>query len=164
MKILSWNIRGLGNPRNVKCLRHVLKVYNPQAIFFMETMIRNVQMKRTRMSLGFLNGFDVFAEGSRGRLTLGSKGNLLISLRSYSLRHIDVEILDTKINSTWLFTEFYGSPYAINRSVSWNTLREIGQNRNYPWIVCGISMKYCLPLKKRVSSQVKRVVWKHFVK
>ncbi|MBA0845642.1 hypothetical protein Goarm_022211 [Gossypium armourianum] len=32
---------------------------------------------------------------------------------------------------------FYSSPYVNNKSVSWNLLKKLGQDRNHPWLVSG---------------------------
>lgn len=48
----------------------MLKVYNPEVVFFMEAKLSNTQMENVRGSCGFLNGIDVSAVGSRGGLCL----------------------------------------------------------------------------------------------
>lgn len=70
----------------------MLKTFNPQVVFFMETKINSVRMKKVRRFCGFLYGIDVAAEGSRGGLCLAWRGDISVSLRSFSLEHIDVEI------------------------------------------------------------------------
>lgn len=70
MKILSWNVHGLGNPRVVCNLRNVLRLYNPQVVFFMETKRNVIQITKIRRSFSFLYGIDVSASGSRGGLCL----------------------------------------------------------------------------------------------
>ncbi|KAA3480977.1 reverse transcriptase [Gossypium australe] len=39
MKIISWNVRGLGNPWAVKRLQHMLRQHNPEIVFLMETKL-----------------------------------------------------------------------------------------------------------------------------
>ncbi|MBA0703066.1 hypothetical protein Goari_020450, partial [Gossypium aridum] len=38
---------------------------------------------------------------------------------------------------TMEFTGFYGSPYAKNKSATWNLLKKLGQDRSHPWLVSG---------------------------
>lgn len=48
----------------------MLKMYNPQVVFFMETKLCKIQMKHVRRSCGFCNGIDVSVDGSKGGLCL----------------------------------------------------------------------------------------------
>ncbi|KAA3490758.1 BEACH domain-containing lvsC [Gossypium australe] len=83
MKIISWNVRGLGNPRAVRRLRHLLKQHNPDMVFFMETKINDKRMERIRRRCGFVNGIDMGAEGLRGGLCLAWKEEIKVSLRTF---------------------------------------------------------------------------------
>ncbi|KAA3469174.1 reverse transcriptase [Gossypium australe] len=66
MKLLSWNVRGLGSPRAVNRLRHMLKTQNPQVVFFMETKVRK--------------------KGTRGGLCLAWKQEVSVNLQQFSKR------------------------------------------------------------------------------
>lgn len=70
----------------------MLKTINPQVIFLMETKINSVSMEKVRRVCGFIYSTDVAIEGSKGGLCLAWKGNISVSLRSYSSKHIDVLI------------------------------------------------------------------------
>ncbi|MBA0785720.1 hypothetical protein Gotri_025374, partial [Gossypium trilobum] len=50
----------------------------------------------SRMKCGFANGIDIGAMGTRGGLSLGWNGNSLITLKSFSSFHIDVEVHDNE--------------------------------------------------------------------
>lgn len=93
-------------------------------------------MERIRHSCGFLNGKNISTEGFRGGLCLAWQGNLVVSINSYSIRHVDVNLDDSKINKKWRLTGFYGSPYARNRIESWDMLRGLEQMNNLPLLVC----------------------------
>ncbi|MBA0707733.1 hypothetical protein Golax_019754 [Gossypium laxum] len=41
------------------------------------------------------------------------------------------------VEEEWRYTGFYGSPYANNKSGTWNLLKKLGQNRNHPWLASG---------------------------
>ncbi|MBA0699400.1 hypothetical protein Goari_001041 [Gossypium aridum] len=51
----------------------------------------------------------------RGGLSLGWKGDLLVSLKSYSINHIDVNIEESGGLPKWRLTGFYGAPKARER-------------------------------------------------
>ncbi|KAG8491705.1 hypothetical protein CXB51_015144 [Gossypium anomalum] len=71
MKMLCWNVRGLGSSRAVHRLQHMLKIYHPQFVFFMETKLSASRMENVRRRCGFLNGVEVAAKGSKGGLSVG---------------------------------------------------------------------------------------------
>ncbi|MBA0729118.1 hypothetical protein Golax_020420, partial [Gossypium laxum] len=59
----SWNVRGLGRQWTVRRLRHLLKINNPQIVFFMETKLSRKQMEKARRRCGYANGIEVDSEG-----------------------------------------------------------------------------------------------------
>ncbi|KAA3471313.1 reverse transcriptase [Gossypium australe] len=124
MKILSWNIRGLGIPRTVRRLRHSLKIYNPQMVFFMET------------NCDYTNGIEVDSDGTRGCLCLAWRNDINITLQDFSKRHIDVIVDDNKVRNKWRYTGFYGTPYAQDRDNSWAILKILYNYGGIPWFVC----------------------------
>lgn len=71
MKIFSWNIRGLRNPRNVHRLRNKLRHVHPRLLSLMETKVSGRRMEVIRRRYGFLHGIDVGSIGFKGGLSLG---------------------------------------------------------------------------------------------
>ncbi|GMI93033.1 hypothetical protein HRI_002972600 [Hibiscus trionum] len=110
MKLLSWNVRGLGKPRTVGRLKQKLREEGPSIIFFMETKVKDSKMAGIRRKCGFSNGIDVSAIGRSGGLSMGWKSSCIVSLRSYSKNHIDVLINDDSDGLQWRCTGFYGAP------------------------------------------------------
>ncbi|KAA3458346.1 reverse transcriptase [Gossypium australe] len=86
-------------------------------------------MEKVRLKLG--------ATGSRGGLSLGWRGNSLISLKSFSSYHIDVEVQDNECGTKWRLTGFYGHPDERQRRDYWNFLRQINTDQFVPWVVIG---------------------------
>ncbi|MBA0701810.1 hypothetical protein Goari_024862, partial [Gossypium aridum] len=119
-------VRSRGTLEIIRRLRYMLKLYNPQVVFFMETKISSNQMERVRKSCGFLNGIDVSSDGSKGGLCLAWREYKKIQLKSFSRRHIDVIIDEEDEGHKWRFTGFYGSPYSQGRAEAWNLLRHLG--------------------------------------
>lgn len=72
----------------------MLKLYNPQFTFMMETKLSKERIIVTRKKCGFINGLEVDAVGSRGGFYLAWTKGAKVSLKSYSPQHIDVEIKD----------------------------------------------------------------------
>ncbi|MBA0583907.1 hypothetical protein Gorai_014747 [Gossypium raimondii] len=110
MKMLSWNIRGLGNPWFVRRIQHVLKKYYPQVVFFMEKKVERTRMERIKKKYGFVNGVDISAQGSRGSLSLSWCSSVNVTVMSFSENHIDVTIDNSDGTIKWRLTGFYGIP------------------------------------------------------
>ncbi|KAA3485548.1 reverse transcriptase [Gossypium australe] len=137
MKHICWNVRGLGNPRAIRRLRHLIKQHNPQFIFLMETKLSKQRMSKARRSCGFIYGIDVDAEGSRGGLCLAWKPSMDINLKSFSKWHIDVMVKEDSSQTEWRFTGFYGTPYSRDQKQVWELLKSLSQNGTGPWLVAG---------------------------
>lgn len=92
MRLVSWNVRGLGNLRTVLRLRHSLKDVNPSIIFLMKTKLQSKWMKGVCRFCGFSYGIDVLLIGSSGGLSSGWKKGFFITFRSFSQSHIDIVV------------------------------------------------------------------------
>ncbi|KAH1047687.1 hypothetical protein J1N35_038471 [Gossypium stocksii] len=137
MKILSWNVRGLGQPRTVRRLKNKLRQIRPQILFLMEIKVTSRRTEVIRRQCGFINGIDVEAIGTRGGLSLGWKQGLNVILKSFSKSHIDVEVENEDEMVVWRFTGFYGEPIEHERRKSWDLLRLLKQEDSKPWLVPG---------------------------
>ncbi|GMI84947.1 hypothetical protein HRI_002164000 [Hibiscus trionum] len=136
MKVITWNVRGLGKPRAVNRLKNTLRGINPHVLFLIETKLDVRRMERVRHRCGFRFGIDVGANGSKGGLSLGWKPDCNVTLSSYSLHHIDVIIKEDDVEP-WRFTGFYGNPIESERANSWNLLRRLSTQHDMPWLVAG---------------------------
>ncbi|XP_060968323.1 uncharacterized protein LOC115710989 [Cannabis sativa] len=58
MNILSWNARGLGNPKAFRHLKLLVRQQSPQVLFLMETRLGSNAISRFRQSLQFKNGLE----------------------------------------------------------------------------------------------------------
>ncbi|KAH1065446.1 hypothetical protein J1N35_030433 [Gossypium stocksii] len=94
-------------------------------------------MEAVRLKCGFKNGIDVGAMRSKGGLSLGWKGNSLVSLRSFSSSHIDVDIQDSESGGDWRLTGFYGNPEERFRVASWDLLKHLSWGDFTPWVLLG---------------------------
>ncbi|GMI82336.1 hypothetical protein HRI_001902900 [Hibiscus trionum] len=110
MRLLSWNVQGLGKPRTVGRLRDFLRDINPSIVFLIETKLQTDEMMKVRKRCGFPNGVEVGSRGRSGGLCLGWRDGCQISLRSFSVRHIDFMVFDDGSGQWWRCTGFYGAP------------------------------------------------------
>ncbi|GMJ08165.1 hypothetical protein HRI_004485700 [Hibiscus trionum] len=137
MKLLSWNVRGLGKPRARSRLHATLRDVRPSVIFLMETKLQAREMLRVRQRWGFQNGIEVGSRGRSGGLCLAWRVDCDVTLRSYSERHIDVIISRDAEERCWRFTGFYGAPEENLRAESWALLRQLNDSPEIPWMVLG---------------------------
>ncbi|KAK2655391.1 hypothetical protein Ddye_008443 [Dipteronia dyeriana] len=94
MKIVSWNVWGLGNPRTFMALRKVLKKHSPSLVFLSETKLRGRKVISLKRQLGFEGCFQVDCVGRSGGLLLLWKEEWVVSMLSFSLGHIDAWICE----------------------------------------------------------------------
>ncbi|KAH1107204.1 hypothetical protein J1N35_010972 [Gossypium stocksii] len=66
MKIISWNIWGLGRSRIVNRLCNKLRAINPRILFLIEIKLDSKRIEMVRLKCGFPNGIDIGAIGSKG--------------------------------------------------------------------------------------------------
>ncbi|XP_041011334.1 uncharacterized protein LOC121255116 [Juglans microcarpa x Juglans regia] len=69
MKTLSWNCRGLGNPRTVQDLVRMIRIKKPSLVFLMETKLKEGRSEVLRKKLGYEGCFNVNARGRSGGWT-----------------------------------------------------------------------------------------------
>lgn len=88
MRLLSWNCQGLGNPRTVQDLDHLVKVNKPNIILLMKTRLRKSKMDRIKYVLGYQCLFStVEGVGQDEGLALMWKEDFNLHIYSYSQRH-----------------------------------------------------------------------------
>ncbi|KAL5550972.1 hypothetical protein UlMin_001148 [Ulmus minor] len=136
MSFLSWNVRGLGNPRALTFLRNLIRSTSPGMVFLCETRLTNSNSDRIRRLLRFNNCFPVNRHGTGGGLMLLWQNEWDVTIQSYSSGHIDATIISPD-NLTWRLTCFYGNPHRELRKFSWDLLQRLSSLSNLPWLVVG---------------------------
>ena len=110
MNIISWNCRGLGNPRTVNELYRLVKAKKTSLVFLMETKLRKEKLERVRVKLGFPNMFEVDSVGKSGGLALFWNKEEKVEIQNFSRRHINASVIYGRSGNPWKFTSFYGHP------------------------------------------------------
>ncbi|XP_031101983.1 uncharacterized protein LOC116005888 [Ipomoea triloba] len=136
MSTLSWNCRGLGNPRTVREVVDMVSRKKPDFVFLMEIKVGRTHAKRLRVKLGFEGLFYVDSIGRSGGLTLLWKRNNIARLLTYSKNHVDVEVCMTGVG-LWRMTGFNGFPERSRRDDSWALLRSLAGQSALPWVILG---------------------------
>lgn len=136
MKILSWNCRGLGNPRAIPILSELLRAQRPDVVFLYDTLVSSTRIDVVRSRVGFDNFFSVDCIGHSGGLSIFWRNKDDCSILSYSVNHIDLKINDSD-RKVWCLTGFYGCPERNRRHESWNFLKSLATASSLSWVVVG---------------------------
>ncbi|KAF5465302.1 hypothetical protein F2P56_015322 [Juglans regia] len=137
MICISWNCRGLGNPRTVNILNLLIKDKSPNMLFFMETKCSKNRIEELSKILHFDSCMAVDSRGSSGGLALMWKRTLDISIYNYSRWHISAYVKEGCDRNPWLLTGFYGHPETAKRDMSWDLLKLIKLENQVAWLCCG---------------------------
>ncbi|XP_075521409.1 uncharacterized protein LOC142554629 [Primulina tabacum] len=136
MIVLSWNCRGLGNPKAVPVLRELIKTHTPDIIFLFETLVHAQKLEDKRIKIGYEGCFAVNREGRSGGIGVLWRKSSICQLITFSNNHVDLEILNNDTHR-WRLTGFYGYPERHRRKESWRLLKTIAAASNLPWCIVG---------------------------
>ncbi|XP_019199913.1 PREDICTED: uncharacterized protein LOC109193526 [Ipomoea nil] len=128
MSTLSWNCRGLGNPRTVREVVGMVSKKQPDFVFLIETKVARDHAERLRVTIGFEGLFYVDNDGLSGGLALLWKKNNTARLLSYSRNYVDIEVTMTG-NPAWRMTCYYGYSDRNRRAESWDLLRMLAYEK-----------------------------------
>ena len=136
MKIFSWNIQGLGNPRAFQALKKILLLHGAQIVYLCETKVSVLQMNEIANKLNFDNCFAVNCSGRGGGLALLWNSGTWVQIKSFSKHHIDAEILTTS-GRQMRITGVYGHPEIGQKKHTWTLLRWLTGLSFSPWLCFG---------------------------
>lgn len=132
MRILSWNCRGLGQPRSVQELVCLVSTHRPSIVFLSETRQNKERVSNVRWRLGLKNCMIHDGRGKGVRIALYCDESVEIKKLSVGPRYIDVLIRNNPSEQWWRGTFVYGELKAHERIHMWNLLRRIKNNSNAP--------------------------------
>ena len=92
MNLLSWNVRGLGNPRTRLTIRKIVQKYKPQLFFVCETKLESAQVREECGKLNFDKCFAVSRNEKGGGITMMWTSDINVNILSYSRHYIDAEV------------------------------------------------------------------------
>ena len=162
MSLLSWNCRGLGNPRTVKALQKVINQQEPILVFLMETKINEEKAVSVRDKCNFSHSWVVPSAGRSGGLALFWKDGIEVEILDADHSHIDTLVKGGVSMNWWHLTGFYGAPETSRREESWALLKLIRDRSTLPWLVVGDFNEIACASEKEGGSSCQRRQMKLF--
>ncbi|XP_024042189.1 uncharacterized protein LOC127899371 [Citrus sinensis] len=136
MNILSWNVRGIGNPQAFQALRKILQLHGAQLVFLCETKVSTMQMNVIANKLSFENCLAVNVNGRGGGIAMLWKSDIGVQINSYSRHHIDAKTQMPNGNRMRV-TGVYGHSEISQKNHTWMLLRWLAVLSSSPWLCCG---------------------------
>ncbi|XP_042958065.1 uncharacterized protein LOC122293587 [Carya illinoinensis] len=134
MKCISWNFRGLGNPRTVQELHLLVRENVSDFVFLMETKCSRNKVEQIRNQIGFQQSFVVNSKGYRGGLAFLWKDNKDVALETYTRNHISISVKILESECPFILTGFYGNPETSKRNGSLELLKALKPKDDKAWI------------------------------
>lgn len=148
MKILSWNCRGMSNPREIPNLRALAQKYHPDIPFLSETLANSQKLERVRVSLKFESCLSVVVVGKSGRIIVLWNNSKKCSVMIFHRNYVNLIVHDDE-KGDWRLTCYYGYPGRQKRRQAWNMIRELHSMSTLPWCIIGDSNDWLSHADKR---------------
>ena len=150
MRALGWNCWGLGTPWSVNALCEIVRRWDPNFVFLLETKLKKKAMERAKRKVGFVYSLVVPKSDKSGGLAMLWKENINLEIMGYASNFIDAIVTEADLGIKWRITGFYGHPEAHKRKESWDQLKALNRKFQLPWICFG-DFNEILFMKKKMG-------------
>lgn len=134
--VIFWNCRGLGSPSSVNSLQSLVRKYSPEVLFLSETKSNSKEIQRLQNKLCFDKSVCFEAQGRAGGLVVFWKEDVELNIIETHEHYVDMHIWENR-DLRWRMTCVYGWPEHNNKAKTWETINNLGQDNNLPWLVGG---------------------------
>jgi hypothetical protein len=136
MSYICWNCRGAGNASTVRELREIAKNFAPTVLCILETQIDKARVESLASSVGFDNAYAINSVGRSGGIGLFWNKSIKLEVLGYSDYHVDVAVREPGVEP-WRMSVFYGEAQTHLRHQTWDTLKNISNLSDLPWLCIG---------------------------
>ncbi|WCJ39882.1 hypothetical protein M5689_020833 [Euphorbia peplus] len=154
MKILAWNVWGMGNPRSVRSLTRVVRKNCPSLVFISETRLQKKEVDNLRWRFTNFNFFSVDAVGQLGGLMLMWCKEIDLAILGSCDHCIHFEILSSDGVMLWRGIVIYGWPQKGNKFKTWEMMRDLHQRENVLWVCFGDFNEVMYSLEKKGGTEL----------
>ncbi|KAF3450405.1 hypothetical protein FNV43_RR06486 [Rhamnella rubrinervis] len=137
LSVLSWNCRGLRNPRILRSLQRLVRNYNPACIFLMETRSNKERIEAGGQKLGFNKAEVVEAKGLAGGLAFFWKEGQNIKLEWKTERIFCMEVYNAEGSRSYKMLGCYSTPYYREKKAFWEDFGQVMKEVEGPWVIFG---------------------------
>src|SRR3954469_3133547 len=100
MKILSWNCRGLSNPRAISNLRQLAQKHRPDVLFLSETLSKKHKLESIRVMLKFDSCLSVDVVGRSGGLAVLWRDSANCRIVNFSRNYVNM-LVEDEMKGVW---------------------------------------------------------------
>lgn len=148
MKLISWNCRGIGNPRFLRHVINMCRQFRPDVLVLLETRANSAYASRLPESLGFQNHFRVPSEGFSGGIwVFWNKTSSHLSVIASDSQTVHLEVSEPN-KAAWFLSCCYVRPSDEFREVFWQSMMEFSRHHSRAWLAIGDFNDYLLADEK----------------
>ncbi|CAN0841413.1 Transposon TX1 uncharacterized 149 kDa protein [Linum grandiflorum] len=136
MIIMSWNCRGMGQPRAVNVLDELIKTHRPGIVILLETFANKSRMETVRSKVKMEGCFAVDADGHSGGVCVLWREREEVTVKGFGRNLIIMEVKENGINP-FILTAYYGYSQRHRRKAAWDLLRAIARPGDEAWCCMG---------------------------
>ncbi|KAF9622284.1 hypothetical protein IFM89_031087 [Coptis chinensis] len=139
--ITSWNCRGMGSPEAIRSVSALVKKFDHDVLFLIETKLLYKKLKHIQKKLKYPQVYAVDPVGRSGGLDVLYKDNISFSVVDGNKNAISGTFLNYLSNVSWHVSFIYGNLVAHKRIAVWNYLRDLRNVLSGPWLITSLSEK-----------------------
>lgn len=139
MKILSWNVRGLGGPERRLLIKEMVKKNKAQVAMLQESKISSMTEEIIKEVWGrrHVKWICIDADGVAGGILILWDGRLITVSQSWRDQFSATVVEDMEDNQKWILTSVYGPVDHHRRRDFWRELDKVRGRWNGAWCIGG---------------------------
>ena len=156
MKIISWNVNGLGNPVKRRKIKEVIVKVDPDIVLLQESKLEKVDgfLIRSIWNSRFKEWDFIPSSGSSGGLVIGWDTRIASKVDDLKGCYSLSVLLNIKGKSCWWVTNVYGPTNPRSRSLLWEELSFVHGLCSPHWCVGGDFNAIRYPTEKLGGSRI----------
>ncbi|CAN0825908.1 Transposon TX1 uncharacterized 149 kDa protein [Linum grandiflorum] len=136
MIIMSWNYRGMGQPRAVQALDELIRTHRPGIVILLETFANKNRMETVRSEVKMGGYFAVDAAGHSGGVCVLWREGEEVKVIGFGRNLIIMEVTENGADP-FILTAYYGYSQRHRRKDAWDLLRAIARPGHEAWCYIG---------------------------